>query len=182
MIAHVARIRMHTHIYTHAHVMISWVSTFFEKTVVLDCIPHSIVQSGLVLKYLWNCDCRYGPETYNIKQVIPGKYLIRAHYYGSHQQTLVGPATIKATVFSNYGRIHVCLFITIFNFHIRSYFFLPWFWISKGRQNEIRKELTLRLDGVEKIVTIGELSLGDDVSHVQVGTTVEETWCFLAPY
>ena len=40
--------------------------------------------------------------------------------------------------------------------------------MSKGRENEIRKELTLRLDGVEKIVTVGELSIGDDAFHVQV--------------
>ena len=38
----------------------------------------------------------------------------------------------------------------------------------KDRENEIRKELTLRLDGVEKIVTVGELSLGDDAFHVKV--------------
>ena len=47
--------------------------------------------------------------------------------------------------------------------------------MSKGRQNEIRKELTLRLDGVEKIVTVGELSIGDDAFHVQV----QEAWSFL---
>ena len=37
-----------------------------------------------------------------------------------------------------------------------------------GRENEIRKELTLRLDGVAKVVTVGELRLGDDVSLMQV--------------
>ena len=127
----------------------------------------------MVLKHLWNCDCRYGPETYNIKQVVPGKYLIRAHYYSSHQQTLVGPATIKATVFSNYGK-NSLIFIALYRYSTITFVVLVYnldLSMSKGRQNEIRKELTLRLDGVEKVVTVGELSLGDDVSHVQVGKT-----------
>merc|ERR1719198_477334 len=80
----------------------------------------------------------YGPETYNLKQVVPGKYFIKARYYSSFQQKLVGPATIKATVFSNYGR-----------------------------ESEVRKEITLRLDGIKQVVTVGELSLGgDSQSHV----------------
>ena len=54
-------------------------------------------------KYLQTCVCRYGPETYNLKRVSAGKYVIQANYYGSQQQKMLGPATIKAAVFSNYG-------------------------------------------------------------------------------
>ena len=46
----------------------------------------------------------YGPEEYILRQAMPGTYLIKAHYYGSHQQTLCGPCTISATIFTNYGR------------------------------------------------------------------------------
>lgn len=46
----------------------------------------------------------YGPEEYVLRHALPGKYLIKTHYYGSHQQSLCGPCTITATVFTNYGR------------------------------------------------------------------------------
>lgn len=46
----------------------------------------------------------YGPEDYFVKQAMPGTYEIRCHYYGSRQQTLIGPCTVTATVFTNYGR------------------------------------------------------------------------------
>jgi Ca-activated chloride channel family protein len=46
----------------------------------------------------------YGPEEYTIRRGPRGAYRIQAHYYGSSQQTLMGPATILATVFTNYGR------------------------------------------------------------------------------
>jgi len=77
----------------------------------------------------------YGPETYNLKRVSAGKYIIQANYYGSHQQKLLGPATIKAAVFSNYGR-----------------------------ENEVRKELTIRLDKIKQVVTLGELDLRNDAA------------------
>merc|ERR1719178_537082 len=77
----------------------------------------------------------YGPETYNLKRVSAGKYVIQANYYGSHQQKLLGPATIKAAVFSNYGR-----------------------------ENEVRKELTIRLDKIKQVVTLGELDLRNDAA------------------
>ena len=43
----------------------------------------------------------YGPEEYSLRVLIPGAYRIEANYYGSSQQTLIGPATVKATVFTN---------------------------------------------------------------------------------
>ena len=46
----------------------------------------------------------YGPEEYLKKESAKGEYKILANYFGSRQQTLVGPATVTATVFTNWGR------------------------------------------------------------------------------
>ena len=46
----------------------------------------------------------YGPEEYLAHRAPPGRYAVKVHYYGSRQQTLVGPATMVATVFTNWGR------------------------------------------------------------------------------
>lgn len=46
----------------------------------------------------------YGPEEYMIRKAKPGVYRVFAHYYGSHQTTLLGPVTITAKVFTNFGR------------------------------------------------------------------------------
>jgi Ca-activated chloride channel homolog len=46
----------------------------------------------------------YGPEEYVLRKAPPGVYTIKAHYYGSTQQTKCGPCTVTATVFTNYGR------------------------------------------------------------------------------
>ncbi len=46
----------------------------------------------------------YGPEVYMVRRAPPGRYEIKAHYYGSAQQSLLGPATILATIYTDYGR------------------------------------------------------------------------------
>jgi Ca-activated chloride channel homolog len=46
----------------------------------------------------------YGPEEYLVRRAVPGRYAVKVHYYGSGQQRLVGPATLTATVFTNWGR------------------------------------------------------------------------------
>lgn len=46
----------------------------------------------------------YGPEEYMIRKAPNGKYKIRVNYFASHQQTVVGPATVTATVFTHWGR------------------------------------------------------------------------------
>ncbi|MGC4000952.1 MAG: DUF2135 domain-containing protein [Anaeromyxobacter sp.] len=46
----------------------------------------------------------YGPEEYLVRQAVPGDYAVKVHYYGSRAQTLVGPATLVATVYTNWGR------------------------------------------------------------------------------
>ena len=46
----------------------------------------------------------YGPEAYFLKDAAKGTYEVFAHYYASHQQTLLGPATVIATVYTDFGR------------------------------------------------------------------------------
>jgi hypothetical protein len=72
----------------------------------------------------------YGPEEYALRELIPGSYQIEANYYGSSQQTLVGPATVKAIVFTNYAR-----------------------------PNETRQEITLRLDNVKQSFLVATVEL-----------------------
>jgi len=74
----------------------------------------------------------YGPEEYSLRTLIPGAYKIEANYYGSSQQTLTGPATVKAIVFTNYGR-----------------------------PDEVRQEITLRLDDVKQAFVVGTVELGE---------------------
>jgi len=72
----------------------------------------------------------YGPEEYVLRRAYPGAYKIKAHYYGSHQQTLTGSCTVLATVFTNYAR-----------------------------PNEARQLLTLRLDQPQQQVDVGEVTM-----------------------
>lgn len=46
----------------------------------------------------------YGPELYEVRHAMQGVYLIRAHYFASHQQTIFGPATCTLTVYTDWGR------------------------------------------------------------------------------
>ena len=72
----------------------------------------------------------YGPEEYLKKAAAKGVYKVLANYFGSRQQTLLGPATVTATVFTNWGRA-----------------------------DEKRQILSLRLDKVKDKVTIGEVTV-----------------------
>lgn len=45
----------------------------------------------------------YGPEAFLIKKAPKGKYIIEADYYGTSEQTLVGPTTIYLDVYTYYG-------------------------------------------------------------------------------
>jgi Ca-activated chloride channel family protein len=73
----------------------------------------------------------YGPEEYVVRRALPGAYDIQVHYYGSGQQTLVGPATLIATVYTNWGR-----------------------------PDEQRQVLTLRLDNPKDLDRIGVVKIG----------------------
>ena len=72
----------------------------------------------------------YGPEEYTLHHGAPGSYAIQAHYFGSGQQALTGPATILASVFTNFGR-----------------------------PSEQRRTITVRVTEVKDVVEIGEVSL-----------------------
>ncbi len=46
----------------------------------------------------------YGPEEYMIKKAPKGTYKAQTQYYASHEQKLLGPATVTAIVYTNWGR------------------------------------------------------------------------------
>lgn len=73
----------------------------------------------------------YGPEVYMLRNNMPGKYTIKANFYGSSQQTLTGGTTIQATIITNFGR-----------------------------SNEERKAITLRLKDKKEEVSIGTATFG----------------------
>jgi tetratricopeptide (TPR) repeat protein len=72
----------------------------------------------------------YGPEEYVVRNGMSGAYQIQANYYGSSQQTLTGPATILATVFTNFGR-----------------------------PDEERRTHTVRVTEVKDVIDVGEVRL-----------------------
>lgn len=72
----------------------------------------------------------YGPEEYVLRKAMPGDYEIKAHYYGSHQQTLTGACTVLVSVFTDYGR-----------------------------PQEKRQLLTLRLDRPSNEETVGKITI-----------------------
>ncbi|MGN0847151.1 MAG: VIT domain-containing protein [Kiritimatiellia bacterium] len=72
----------------------------------------------------------YGPEEYLKKTGAAGEYRVLVNYYGSRQQTLLGPATVTATVFTNWGRA-----------------------------NETRQTLSLRLEKVKDKVPVGTVQI-----------------------
>lgn len=82
----------------------------------------------------------YGPEEYLIRSAPAGDYIIEANYYGSSQQTVVGPATVTATVFTNWGRA-----------------------------DETRETLTVRLEKPEERIAIGTITFGRGSTNGKVG-------------
>jgi uncharacterized protein YfaP (DUF2135 family) len=45
----------------------------------------------------------YGPEEFLLKKAIPGRYLIKAKFFGTRQQTVVGATTVKLELFLRYA-------------------------------------------------------------------------------
>jgi len=70
----------------------------------------------------------YGPEEYCLKKAMNGVYKIEANYYGSSAAKLLGPVTLQADVFTNYGRA-----------------------------NQQRKAITLRLKAKKETILVGEI-------------------------
>jgi Ca-activated chloride channel homolog len=78
----------------------------------------------------------YGPEEYLVRRALPGDYTVKVHYYGSGQQTVVGPATLIATVYTSWGR-----------------------------PDERRQVLTLRLDAPRELERVGVVRVRDEASR-----------------
>ena len=83
----------------------------------------------------------YGPEEYLISKAPGGEYAVFANYYGSRQQTLLGPATVTATVYTDWGR-----------------------------SNEVRQTLSLRLDKPKDKVEIGRVNVGGGNAKLRQGS------------
>ena len=73
----------------------------------------------------------YGPEEYMVRRALRGEYAIKANFYSSSQQDLVGPATILATIYTDYGR-----------------------------PEETRRVVTVRVEEVKDVLDIGEATVG----------------------
>ena len=70
----------------------------------------------------------YGPEEFLIKEALKGKYKIQANYYGSREQTLIGPTTIYLDIYTYY---------------------------STGKEK--KETITLRLSNNKEVIDIGEI-------------------------
>lgn len=72
----------------------------------------------------------YGPEVFMLHNAISGKYIVEAKYYGSSQQTLLGPATIYLELYTDYAT-----------------------------SNEKKEMIILKLEGHSDFVKIGEIEI-----------------------
>lgn len=68
----------------------------------------------------------YGPEEFLLKRALPGTYLVKAHFYGTGQQTAIGATTVVLELYLRYGTGHM--------------------------EN---KSITLRLEGPNRMVDVG---------------------------
>jgi hypothetical protein len=73
----------------------------------------------------------YGPEEFFVKKARNGKYKVQVNYFGSREQTLLGPTTVQAELYTNYGK-----------------------------PGQKKKEITLRLTENKEVIDIGELAFG----------------------
>lgn len=71
----------------------------------------------------------YGPEEFMIKEAVPGTYKIQANYFGSREQTLIGPTTIYLDIYTYY---------------------------SSGKEK--KETITMRLTENKEIIDIGEIT------------------------
>ncbi|MBI1373663.1 MAG: DUF2135 domain-containing protein [Phycisphaera sp.] len=74
----------------------------------------------------------YGPEEYAVHHALPGAYAIKANYYGSSTQNVVGPATLHVEIITDFGR-----------------------------PTEKRRAITVRLDDVKDVIDIGSVKVGE---------------------
>lgn len=70
----------------------------------------------------------YGPEAFLINKAIKGKYIIQTDYFGTREQTLIGPTTIYLDIYTYYGT-----------------------------PKETKKTIMLRLSRKKEVINIGEV-------------------------
>ena len=71
----------------------------------------------------------YGPEEFMIREAVKGEYKVQTDYYGTHSQKVLGPVTLYAEVFTDYGR-----------------------------ENETRQVLAFRLSARKQVVDVAVIS------------------------
>ena len=74
----------------------------------------------------------YGPEEFLLPKALKGTYTVQVHYYGNRQQNLARPTTVQVAMFTNYGT-----------------------------DTESERAVTLRLDGVSRVVDVGSFEVGE---------------------
>jgi len=74
----------------------------------------------------------YGPEEFLIRKAVNGKYKIQANYYGSREQTIIGPTTVYLDIFVYY---------------------------MNGKEK--KETITLRLSADNDVIDIGEVSFSN---------------------
>jgi hypothetical protein len=45
----------------------------------------------------------YGPEVFMAKKAVHGEYKVDVNYYGNHNESLTGPTTVQAEIYTDYG-------------------------------------------------------------------------------
>jgi TonB-dependent SusC/RagA subfamily outer membrane receptor len=45
----------------------------------------------------------FGPEDYCMKKAVSGEYIVEINYFGENRQTIAGPVTVKAELYTHYG-------------------------------------------------------------------------------
>jgi Ca-activated chloride channel homolog len=73
----------------------------------------------------------YGPEVFTIRRALPGTYVVKAHYFGNHQQKLTGAVTAQVE------------FLTQFD-----------------SGNSKRQATTRRLEGDKEEIEVGRFTVG----------------------
>lgn len=76
----------------------------------------------------------YGPEEFSVKKAKPGNYKIQVNYYGDTRQSITGPVTVYATMYTNYGK-----------------------------PNEEKKQVAIQLTKGQKAVLVAELKFDESI-------------------
>lgn len=71
----------------------------------------------------------YGPEVFMVKDATEGNYKVEVNYFGSTNQSLSGPTTVQAELYTNYGK-----------------------------SNEKKEVITLRLDNSKEVISLANLN------------------------